>query len=70
MSKDFLHLHFAVDQVLSTDLENGRMPCKQKYWIKNIVVKIPIVILFRFYLFYRLSVVSIVAVSCFNYIES
>ena len=34
VSKDFLHLHFAVDQVLSIsgyDLKNGRMPCKQKY---------------------------------------
>ena len=33
-SKDILCLHFAVDQVLSIsgyDLENGRMPCKQKY---------------------------------------
>ena len=30
------------------DLENGRMSCKQKFWIKNIVVKIPILILFRF----------------------
>ena len=35
----------AVDQVLSVsgyDLENGRMPCRQKYWIENIAVKIPI----------------------------
>ena len=34
VSKDFLRLHFAVDQVLSIlayDLENRRMPCKQKY---------------------------------------
>ena len=34
MSKDFLRLHFAVDQVLSIsgyDLENGRMLCKQKH---------------------------------------
>ena len=33
----------AVDQVLSIsgyDLGNGRMLCKQKYWIKNMVVKI------------------------------
>ena len=47
MSKDFLSLHFAVDQVLSTsgyDLENGRMPCKQKYLIKNMAVEIPILI--------------------------
>ena len=34
VSKDFLHMHFVFDQVLSIsghDLENGRMPCKQKY---------------------------------------
>ena len=34
MSKDFLHVHSAVDQVLSTSgcgLENGRMLCNQKY---------------------------------------
>ena len=34
VSKDFLCLHFVVDQVLSIsvyDLENGKMPCKQKY---------------------------------------
>ena len=34
MSKDFLCLHFAVDQVLSISgyyLENGRVPCKQEY---------------------------------------
>ena len=51
VSKDFLPLHFAVGQVLSIsgyDLENGRMPCKQKYCIKNMAVKIPILILFRF----------------------
>ena len=33
VSKDFLRLIFAVDQVLSIsgyDLENGRMPCEQK----------------------------------------
>ena len=51
MSTDFLPLHFAVGQVLSIsgyDLENGRMPCKQKYCIKNMTVKIPILILFRF----------------------
>ena len=33
VSKDFLCLIFAVDQVLSIsgyDLENGRMPCEQK----------------------------------------
>ena len=35
----------AVDQALSIsgyDLENGRMQCKQKYWKKNIVVKVPV----------------------------
>ena len=34
VSKDFLCLHFVVDQVLSIseyDLGNGRMPCEQKY---------------------------------------
>ena len=49
--KDILPLHFAVGQVLSIsgyDLENGRMLCKQKYWIKNMAIKIPILILFRF----------------------
>ena len=51
MSKDFLPLHFAVDHVLSIsryDLENGRMPCKQKYCINNMAVKIPILILLCF----------------------
>ena len=34
VSKEFLRLHFAVDKVLSFsgyDLQNRRMPCKQKY---------------------------------------
>ena len=34
VSKDFLCLHFAFDQVLSisgNDLENQSVPCKQKY---------------------------------------
>ena len=51
MSIDFLCQHFAVDQVLSIsqyDLDNGRMLCKQKYLIKNMVVKIPLLILFCF----------------------
>ena len=51
VSKDFLPLHFVIGQVLlisGYDLENGRMPCKQKYYIKNIAVEIPIVILSRF----------------------
>ena len=50
MSKDFLSLHFAVSQVLPIsvyDLKNGRMTCKQKYGIKNMVVKIATFILFR-----------------------
>ena len=52
-SKNFLGLHFAVGQVLSIsayDLKSGRMPCKQKYRIKNMAVKIPILILFCFFL--------------------
>ena len=51
VKKDFLSLHFAVDQLLSIsgyDLENGRMPCKQQYWTKDSAVKIPILILFWF----------------------
>ena len=51
VSKEFLRLYFAVDQVLSISehhLENGRMPCNQKYWIKNMAVKILILILLRF----------------------
>ena len=35
----------AVDQVFSIsgyDLGNRRMPCKQKYWIKDMAVKIPV----------------------------
>ena len=49
----FLGLHFAVGQVPSIsayDLKSGRMPCKQKYHIKNMAVKIPILILFCFFL--------------------
>ena len=41
--KDFLPLHFAVGQVLSVseyDLENRRILCKQKYCIRNIVLKV------------------------------
>ena len=51
MSKDFLPLHFAVGHLLSIsayNLENGRMSCKQKYRLKNMAVKIPLLILFRF----------------------
>ena len=51
MSKDFPRLHFAVDQVLSIsgyDLENRTMLPKQKYYIKNVAVKILILILFHF----------------------
>ena len=46
----FLLLRFAVGQGLSIsgyDFENGRMPCKQKYRIKNMAVKISILILFH-----------------------
>ena len=71
VSKDFLCLHFVDGQVLSIsgyDLENGRKPYKQKYWIKNLAVKIPILILFHFCLLCWLSPVSVVAASCFNYI--
>ena len=38
-TNNFVHLYFAVDQVLSFsryNLENGRMLFKQKYWIKKI----------------------------------
>ena len=51
VSKDFLHLHFAVDQVLSIsryDLKNLRMSCTQNYCIKNITVKILMLIFFWF----------------------
>ena len=50
------------------DLENGRMPRKQKYCIKNMAVKIPIFTLFRFCLLFILRPVSIVAASYFTYI--
>ena len=49
-------------------LENGRMPCKQKYLIKTMAIKIPILILFRFRLLCYLSPFSIVAASFFNFI--
>ena len=42
-SKDFLCVHFEADHVISIskyDLENLRMLCQQKYWMKNIVVNI------------------------------
>ena len=61
MSKDFLSLLFVVGQVLSIsgyDLENGRMPCKQKYWIKNMAIKIAILIVFWFCLLCWLRSVS------------
>ena len=41
--KTFLCLHFEVDHVISIsnyDLENLRMLCQQKYWMKNIAVNI------------------------------
>ena len=68
--KDFLCFHFAVDQVLSIsgyDLENGRIPCKQKYKSKYMAEKILILILFCFCLLGWLSPVSIVGTICFNY---
>ena len=71
MSKDFICLHFAVGELLSIsgcDLENERMPFKQKYCIKDMAVKIPILILLCFCLLCWLSPVSVVAASCFNYI--
>ena len=43
--KNIIRLHLAVDQVLlisGYDLENGRISCKHKYWIKNMAVKIHI----------------------------
>ena len=46
--KILFSLHFVVVQMLSIsgyDFENGRMPCKQKYCIKNMAVKILILIL-------------------------
>ena len=39
--KDFLPLHFAVDQVLS--ISGYDLECKQKYCIKNMTVNIPVV---------------------------
>ena len=51
VSKYFFPLHFAVSLVLSIpgyDLGNGRILCKQKYCIKNMAVKISILILFCF----------------------
>ena len=46
--KIFFPLHFAVDLVLSIsgyNFENGRMPCKQKYCIKNKAVNSDFVLL-------------------------
>ena len=62
----------AVGQVLSIsgyDLEDRRILCKQKFWIKikYMVVKILILILFSFCLLWWLSPVSVVAGSWFNY---
>ena len=71
MSKYFLSQHFAVGQGLSVsayDLENGKMACKEKCWIKNMVVKIPVLVLFRVCLLCWLRPVSVVAASCFNHI--
>ena len=33
-----------VFSVTEYDLKNGKMPCQQEYWIKNMAVKIPIYI--------------------------
>ena len=72
-SKDCLRLHLVFHQVLSIsgyDLENGRMlRCKEKYWIKNIAIKIPILILFHFCLLWYLSPFSIVTANCFNFMD-
>ena len=65
MSKDFSPLHFAIAQVLSIsgyDMENERMPGRQKYCIKNIAVKIPI--LFCSALVYFADLKTIYSVSC------
>ena len=46
------------------------MPCcKQKYRIKSMAVKIPILIFFRFCLLCYLSPFSAVAASCFNFMD-
>ena len=69
ISKDFLPLLFAVDHRFSIsgyNLKNGRMLCKQKHWIKNMVEKIPILILLRFCLICWLQSVSVVVTSCCN----
>ena len=66
MSKDFLSLHFAVGQGLSLsgyDLEIGKYRVR-----KNMVVKIPVLVLFRVCLLCWLRPVSVVAASCFNHI--
>ena len=58
-----------VDQVFLIsryDSENRKIMYKQKYWIKTMAVKIPILILFRFCLLWWVSSVSIVAVSWFS----
>ena len=67
VSKNLLGLHFAVGQVLSSsgyDLKSGRMPCKQKYCIKNMAVKIPILILFCFFYFAGLKTIYFVSCLC------
>ena len=46
MSEDFLR-----DMISAHDFENRRIPCKQKYWIKNIGVKIQILIFSAFVYF-------------------
>ena len=64
--KTFSHCAFAVGQRFSIsayDLENGRMLCKQKYWIKKYFDFGPLLLLCW------LGPVSIVAANCFDYIE-
>ena len=68
VSKDFLPLHFAV-QVLSIsgfDSENRRMWCKQKYFIKNIAMKIPNLIFFPFVYFADLKAIYFVSCLCYS----
>ena len=62
-------LYFAVDLVLSFseyDLENRRMPYQQKYWIKSMAVKIPVLVLLRFSWLFP---VSILPASFVNYLS-
>ena len=54
-TSNFSPQHFAVGQVLSIsrcNLENGRMPCQQKFYIKNMAVAIPIFIFFSAFVYF------------------